>query len=36
MAVPLTQRIAHLIKRAESARSGSPGLEPSEVVGTQG
>jgi len=32
VAAPMTQRIAHLIRKAETARAGSPGLEPSEVA----
>ena len=36
VAAPMTERIAHLIKRAEGARAGSPGLKPSEVSGAQG
>ena len=35
VAAPLTRRIARLVKEAESARVGSPGLEPSQIVGTQ-
>jgi 2-dehydropantoate 2-reductase len=32
---PMTQRITRLIKDAESARAGSPGLQPSEVAGAK-
>jgi len=35
VAAPLTRRIARLVKEAESARVGSPGLEPSQIVGAQ-
>ena len=36
VAAPMTQRIAHLIKDAENARAGSPGLQPSDVTVAQG
>ena len=32
-ATPMTERIARLIKEAEKARAGSPGLQPSEIAG---
>jgi 2-dehydropantoate 2-reductase len=35
VAAPMTQRITRLIKEAESARAGSPGLQPSQVAGAQ-
>jgi 2-dehydropantoate 2-reductase len=35
VAAPMTQRIARLIKEAESARAGSPGLQPSQIAGAQ-
>jgi 2-dehydropantoate 2-reductase len=35
VATPMTQRIIGLIKEAESARAGSPGLQPSQVVGAR-
>ena len=31
---PMTERIVRLIKEAERARGGSPGLQPSEIAGT--
>lgn len=33
-ATPMTERIVRLIKEAEKARAGSPGLQPSEIAGT--
>lgn len=33
LAVPLTRRVAALVKQAESARQGSPGLTPEQVRG---
>jgi 2-dehydropantoate 2-reductase len=33
-AAPMTERIVQLIKEAEKARAGSPGLQPSEIAGT--
>jgi len=33
-ATPMTERIVQLVKEAEKARAGSPGLEPSEIAGT--
>ena len=35
VAAPMTRRITRLIKDAESARVGSPGLQPSQVAGAQ-
>ena len=35
VATPVTGRIMRLIKDAESARAGSPGLQPSQVAGVQ-
>ena len=35
VAAPMTRRIVHLVKEAQSARAGSPGLQPSEVAGAQ-
>ena len=32
-ATPMTERIVRLIKEAEKARAGSPGLQPSEIAG---
>jgi 2-dehydropantoate 2-reductase len=32
MAAPLTERIVQLIREAEKARAGSPGLQPSEIA----
>jgi 2-dehydropantoate 2-reductase len=32
VAVPLTERIVRLVKGAESAGAGSPGLEPGQVA----
>ena len=34
-AVPLTRRIANLVKTAEAAKQGSPGLKPAEVASSQ-
>jgi len=33
LAVPLTRRVVALVKQAESARQGSPGLTPEQVRG---
>jgi 2-dehydropantoate 2-reductase len=33
-ATPMTERIVRLIREAEKARAGSPGLQPSEIAGT--
>jgi len=35
VAASMTERIIRLIKEAEDARAGSPGLQPSQVVGAQ-
>ena len=35
VATPMTERIVRLIKEAEKARTGSPGLHPSEIGGTR-
>jgi 2-dehydropantoate 2-reductase len=35
VATPMTERIVRLIKEAEKARTGSPGLQPSEIGGTR-
>lgn len=35
VAAPKTQRIIRLIKEAEDARAGSPGLQPSQIVGAK-
>ena len=34
-AVPLTRRIANLVKSAEEAKQGSPGLNPAEIVSSR-
>jgi 2-dehydropantoate 2-reductase len=31
-AVPLTRRIANLVKSAEEAKQGSPGLQPADIA----
>ena len=35
VAAPMTQRITRLIKEAESAHAGSPGLQPGQIAGAQ-
>jgi 2-dehydropantoate 2-reductase len=35
MRAPMTERVVHLIKEAEKARAGSPGLQPSEIAGSR-
>ena len=35
VATPMTECIVRLIKEAEKARTGSPGLQPSEIAGTR-
>jgi 2-dehydropantoate 2-reductase len=35
MAAPMTQRVIRLIKEAESARAGSPKLQPGQIAGVQ-